>query len=80
MRAMPARDRREFRAWVRAHHPDAGGDPAEFAAGLAQGRHQQQLQWPGRRDITVFRSRHSWWPIARWRRRRSRQARADTGR
>ncbi|HEY3879101.1 MAG TPA: hypothetical protein VGM12_10930 [Trebonia sp.] len=27
--------RREFRAWVRARHPDAGGEPGEFAAGLA---------------------------------------------
>ncbi|MET8850525.1 hypothetical protein [Amycolatopsis sp. NPDC004625] len=28
--------RAAFRAFVRAHHPDAGGDPAEFAAGLAR--------------------------------------------
>jgi hypothetical protein len=27
--------RGEYRAWVRARHPDAGGDPGEFAAGLA---------------------------------------------
>jgi hypothetical protein len=26
--------RREFRAWVREHHPDAGGDLDEFAAGM----------------------------------------------
>lgn len=30
--------RAAFRAFVRAHHPDAGGDPAEFAAGLARFR------------------------------------------
>jgi hypothetical protein len=27
--------RGEFRAWVRARHPDVGGEPGEFAAGLA---------------------------------------------
>ncbi|GLY42181.1 hypothetical protein Amsp01_082040 [Amycolatopsis sp. NBRC 101858] len=27
-----------FRAFVRAHHPDVGGDPAVFAAGLARFR------------------------------------------
>ncbi|WP_439378480.1 hypothetical protein [Amycolatopsis lexingtonensis] len=30
--------RAAFRAFVRAHHPDVGGDPAEFAAGLARFR------------------------------------------
>ncbi|NBH07936.1 hypothetical protein [Amycolatopsis sp. SID8362] len=38
----PAREdpegRAAFRAFVRAHHPDVGGDPAEFAAGLARFR------------------------------------------
>jgi hypothetical protein len=27
--------RRAVRAWIRTHHPDVGGDPAVFAAGLA---------------------------------------------
>lgn len=31
-------DRAAFRAFVRANHPDVGGDPAEFAAGLARFR------------------------------------------
>ncbi|MEU8638340.1 hypothetical protein AB0C38_39680 [Amycolatopsis sp. NPDC048633] len=31
-----AAGRAAFRAFVRAHHPDVGGDPAEFAAGLAR--------------------------------------------
>jgi hypothetical protein len=26
--------RREFRAWVHEHHPDAGGDLEEFTAGM----------------------------------------------
>lgn len=29
-------ERAEFRAFVRAHHPDRGGDPAAFADGLAR--------------------------------------------
>ncbi|MGV9362391.1 hypothetical protein [Amycolatopsis sp. NPDC003731] len=31
-------DRAAFRAFVRANHPDVGGDPPEFAAGLARFR------------------------------------------
>jgi hypothetical protein len=30
--------RAAFREFVRTHHPDVGGDPAEFAAGLARFR------------------------------------------
>lgn len=30
-----AQRRAAFRAFVRAHHPDVGGDPAVFRAGLA---------------------------------------------
>jgi len=29
-------ERSEFRAFVREHHPDRGGDPEVFAAGLAR--------------------------------------------
>lgn len=28
--------RRRYRAFIRANHPDAGGDPEVFAAGLAR--------------------------------------------
>ncbi|WP_103350521.1 hypothetical protein [Amycolatopsis sp. CA-128772] len=35
---MTGPDRAAFRAFVRTHHPDAGGDPAVFAAGLARFR------------------------------------------
>jgi len=31
-----ADDRRAFRAFVRRHHPDVGGDPAVFRDGLAR--------------------------------------------
>jgi hypothetical protein len=31
-------DRAAFREFVRTHHPDVGGDPAEFAEGLARFR------------------------------------------
>ena len=33
MQGYPA-GKRAFRAWVRAHHPDLGGDPEAFAEGL----------------------------------------------
>ncbi len=33
-----AEERRAFRAFVRSHHPDVGGDPVLFAAGLAAWR------------------------------------------
>ncbi|WIV56635.1 hypothetical protein [Amycolatopsis nalaikhensis] len=36
-----AAGRAAFRAFVRAHHPDVGGDPAEFAAGLARFRESE---------------------------------------
>ena len=29
-------ERAAYRRWVREHHPDVGGDPQEFAAGLAR--------------------------------------------
>ena len=29
-------ERAAYRRWVRDHHPDVGGDPEEFAAGLAR--------------------------------------------
>ncbi|QGK69526.1 hypothetical protein GIY23_08315 [Allosaccharopolyspora coralli] len=31
-------ERAAFRAYVRAHHPDVGGDPQAFATGLARWR------------------------------------------
>jgi len=62
-----ARGRQAFRAWVRAHHPDAGGDPEEFAAGLSRWR--AQLAIPagcGGAEVTVFRTRGGLWLIERW--------------
>lgn len=63
-------DRGAFAAWVRAHHPDVGGDPAEFAAGLVRWRAAggtAEAVVP----VCVFRSRHGLWRVARrWRRRR----------
>jgi hypothetical protein len=66
------KDRRDFRAWVRTHHPDAGGDPASFADGLAAWRqhHGQPAEpAPARAGVTVFRTRHGMWKLARWWRR-----------
>ncbi|HLI37305.1 MAG TPA: hypothetical protein VKV80_08180 [Streptosporangiaceae bacterium] len=40
-------ERQAFRAFVRASHPDVGGDPAAFAAGLAAfGRGAAPARWP----------------------------------
>ena len=33
---MTPEERSEYRAFVREHHPDRGGDPDVFAAGLAR--------------------------------------------
>lgn len=33
---MNEQERSAFRAFVREHHPDRGGDPQEFVAGLAR--------------------------------------------
>jgi hypothetical protein len=61
-------DRAAFRAWVRVNHPDAGGDPAEFAEGLRRLR---------REPVEVVRRRR--WPVvgrvSRWRERRARARR-----
>lgn len=59
--------RQAFRAWVRAHHPDAGGDPEEFVAGLTRWRAQLAIPagCPGG-EVTVFRTRGGLWLIERW--------------
>ena len=41
----------EFRAFVRRHHPDVGGDPEVFAAGLAAWRSRSA---PGPAPGVVF--------------------------
>jgi hypothetical protein len=51
----PAPDRRAaFRAFVREHHPDRGGDPAEFAAGMERFRSERGADVvPGSGDLPV---------------------------
>ena len=39
---MNEQERAAYRAFVREHHPDRGGDPDVFAAGLARFRESQQ--------------------------------------
>jgi len=65
--------RRAFRAFVRAHHPDRGGDPAVFAAGVAAYRRYQQpagRAGPGRLLGTSLSSAAAaaWrcWPATGW--------------
>ena len=68
---LDAQERRDFRAWVRAHHPDAGGDSAAFAAGLTAWRRRgaDVAITAARPEVTVFRARHGMWTLARWWRR-----------
>jgi hypothetical protein len=61
----PPGDREAFRAWVRTHHPDAGGDPAQFAAGLKRWQSGRARPAP-QATVTAFRSRHGLWRITRW--------------
>ena len=65
--------RRAFRAWVRAHHPDTGGNPEEFAAGLARWRagHAESAARPVP-TVTVFQARHELWRVDMWWRRHKR--------
>ncbi|MET9019374.1 hypothetical protein ABZV93_05290 [Actinopolymorpha sp. NPDC004070] len=74
-------ERSAFRAWVRTHHPDVGGDHAEFVAGLERIRAGRRL--PSARtpspgaganaarvdDVSTFRRRGGLWLLIRWWRR-----------
>ncbi|MGO1048686.1 hypothetical protein [Crossiella sp. CA198] len=40
----PPADRAAFREFVRRHHPDVGGDPVVFAAGVEEYRRRQREQ------------------------------------
>ncbi|MFC5745071.1 hypothetical protein [Actinomadura rugatobispora] len=72
---MTAEDRAAFRAWVRAHHPDVGGDPAEFAAGLRRMR-AAAARSRGRAPVEVVRiGRGPLARLTRWRERRRRARR-----
>ena len=46
------------RAFIRGHHPDRGGDPADFMAGLQ--RFDAQAAGVGPRVVAV---RHRAWPV-----------------
>jgi hypothetical protein len=61
--------RREYRTWVRAHHPDAGGDPGAFAAGLGHWRDRLTGRAAGA-EVAAFRAHGGRWPAVRWRQRR----------
>ena len=70
--ARSARERQEFRAWVLAHHPDRGGDPDSFMAGLAARRQRRSPATKAaaaRSEVTVFRAQHGLWRLRRWWRR-----------
>lgn len=63
----------EWRRFVRDHHPDRGGDPEVFAAGLAayrSGRHPLQAAEQTEQFITMHRSPRGLRRVRRWARRR----------
>jgi hypothetical protein len=65
-----AGQRRAFRAWVRAHHPDAGGDQDEFTAGIARWRRLLAGGDAPAAEVSVFRARGGLWRAQRWWQRR----------
>ena len=69
--------RRAFRSWVRSYHPDIGGDPVAFAAGLQAWRTRDGGPPGGGSaagEVVFFRRRRG---LAGWIcRRRDRHARA----
>lgn len=65
-------DRAAYRRFVRAHHPDAGGDPDEFAAGLARLREPRPDRFDG---PVVFVRRRRWRRLLRLVRRHRRTGR-----
>lgn len=54
-----------YRAFVRSHHPDVGGDPETFTAGLAElrqaGRSRLALRVEAHRSPGLRRSLRRWW-------------------
>lgn len=83
----PAAARAALRAFVRTHHPDVGGDPEVFAAGLAElreaelrARRNSELAAPADRgDAPVVVVRHPRGLCGLWSRWRSRRARRKRG-
>jgi hypothetical protein len=68
--------RRRYREFIRTHHPDRGGDPDEFQAGLAALRREMAAADRADRPVVfVHRPRGlaAWW--ARWQERLARRRR-----
>lgn len=75
-----AGQRRAFREFVRTHHPDRGGDPVAFQAGLelfGRGARRPARLSGTRPDVTIYHRRGGlgvfvdWLVLRRQRRRRS---------
>ncbi|MDS1272418.1 hypothetical protein RIF23_19190 [Lipingzhangella sp. LS1_29] len=49
-------ERARYRQWVRRNHPDLGGDPTVFAAGMASWRRGRDPDAPGTGPVHVFRA------------------------
>jgi hypothetical protein len=66
MTGREAERRAEFRAFVRANHPDRGGDPDVFAAGLRAWRRSAVPDLGGNDSVTVYRRPTVPEACARW--------------
>jgi curved DNA-binding protein CbpA len=65
--------RREWREFVREHHPDRGGDPEVFAAGVRayrEGRRPMQAATHAEQYLTTHRSPRGFGHVTHWVRRR----------
>jgi hypothetical protein len=65
--------RAQWREFVRDHHPDRGGDPDVFAAGVKayrEGRRPLAAATEAEHHLTTHRSPHGLGHLTRWARRR----------
>lgn len=64
--------RAEFRRFVRDHHPDRGGDPEVFAAGVRAYREGRRPKAAAEAEqyLTTHRSPRAFGHVTRWARRR----------
>lgn len=68
-----AERRAEWRRFVRDHHPDRGGDPEVFAAGVRayrEGRRPTTAAFQTEQYLTMHRSPRGLGHVTRWARRR----------
>jgi hypothetical protein len=61
-----AEQRRAFREFVKTHHPDAGGDPEVFLAGLRTWQHEPAGQGAAPANVVFYRTPRGAARLLRW--------------